>query len=57
MYLGREITESSLNSIALEFGVKDHTTVLHAYKKIKGLLEKDKNLKDVVENLKEKINE
>jgi chromosomal replication initiator protein len=56
MYLSRELTNSSLNSIAIEFSGKDHTTVLHAYKKIKELIEKDKNLKDVIESLKEKLN-
>jgi chromosomal replication initiator protein len=56
MYLSRELTNSSLNSIAIEFSGKDHTTVLHAYRKIKDLIEKDKNLKDVVESLKEKLN-
>ncbi len=57
MYLGREMTNSSLTSIALEFGVKDHTTVLHACRKIKQLVEKDRNLKDLIEVLKEKLNE
>ncbi|MFN4227250.1 MAG: chromosomal replication initiator protein DnaA [Candidatus Ratteibacteria bacterium] len=57
MYLGRELTNTSLNSIASEFGGKDHTTVLHAYKKVKELMEKDKSLKDTVEKIKEKINE
>ncbi|MGC8977231.1 MAG: chromosomal replication initiator protein DnaA [Candidatus Ratteibacteria bacterium] len=57
MYLSRELTETSLNSIAMEFNGKDHTTVLHAYKKIKSLIEKDKNLKNIIENIKEKINE
>ena len=57
MYLGREMTQSSLNSIALEFMVKDHTTVLHAYKKIKQLIEKDRNLKNIIDFLKEKLNE
>ena len=56
MYLSRELTNSSLNSIAIEFSGKDHTTVLHAYRKIKDLIEKDKNLKDVIESLKEKLN-
>jgi chromosomal replication initiator protein len=57
MYLSRELTDTSLNSIASEFGGKDHTTVLHACKKIKELMEKDKNLKNIIENIKEKINE
>ncbi|MCM8766893.1 MAG: chromosomal replication initiator protein DnaA [Candidatus Omnitrophica bacterium] len=57
MYLGRELTNASLNSIAFEFGGKDHTTVLHACKKVKELMEKDKSLKDIIEKIKENINE
>ncbi|MCM8802670.1 MAG: chromosomal replication initiator protein DnaA [Candidatus Omnitrophica bacterium] len=57
MYLGRELTNTSLNSIASEFGGKDHTTVLHACKKVKELMEKDKSLRDTIEKIKERINE
>lgn len=57
MYLSRDLTDSSLNSIAIEFNGKDHTTVLHACRKIKNLIEKDQNIKSIIENIKEKLNE
>ncbi|MCX7916639.1 MAG: chromosomal replication initiator protein DnaA [bacterium] len=57
MYLARQLTNTSLSSIALEFGGKDHTTVLHAYRKVKELIEKDKSLRNIIENIKEKIYE
>ncbi|TCD45496.1 chromosomal replication initiator protein DnaA [Streptococcus sp. X16XC17] len=44
MYLARVLTDNSLPKIGKEFGNRDHTTVMHAYNKIKGLLEQDENL-------------
>jgi chromosomal replication initiator protein len=51
MYLSRELTELSLPEIGELFGGKDHTTVLHSYKKLKEDLIKDPNLKERVEKL------
>src|SRR5699024_4476195 len=34
MYLSRELTDLSLPKIGQEFGNRDHTTVIHAHKKI-----------------------
>ncbi|RJO65430.1 MAG: chromosomal replication initiator protein DnaA [Candidatus Omnitrophota bacterium] len=51
MYLSRELTELSLPEIGNHFGGKDHTTVLHAYNKIKGSLGKDQDLQNRVNSL------
>jgi len=51
MYLTRELTNLSLPEIGLAFGGKDHTTILHAYKKIKTDMEKDSQMKNNVRRL------
>ncbi|MDD5617597.1 MAG: chromosomal replication initiator protein DnaA [Candidatus Omnitrophica bacterium] len=48
MYLTRELTSLSLPEIGLSFGGKDHTTVLHAYNKIKSNIEKDGKFKELI---------
>lgn len=56
MYLSRELTDTSLSKIGEEFGGRDHTTVLHAYDKIKDEISQnaqfDSNIKDIVKILK-----
>ncbi|GGE24019.1 chromosomal replication initiator protein DnaA [Streptococcus himalayensis] len=56
MYLAREMTDNSLPKIGREFGGKDHTTVMHAYDKIKKWLETDDTLRLEIESIKKKIN-
>ncbi|NLP36934.1 MAG: chromosomal replication initiator protein DnaA [Firmicutes bacterium] len=56
MYLSRELTDASLPKIGEEFGGRDHTTVMHAHKKISEDLKKDDQLRSTVEQLIEKIN-
>jgi chromosomal replication initiator protein len=51
MYLTRELTTLSLPEIGAHFGGKDHTTVLHACKKIKQDVPRDPQIKTAVENL------
>jgi len=51
MYLSRELTELSLPEIGELFGGKDHTTVLHSYKKIKESLANNPDLKERVEKV------
>ena len=41
MYLARQLTSDSYADIGRGFGGKDHTTVLHAVKKIEALLHDD----------------
>jgi chromosomal replication initiator protein len=55
MYLARELTNFSLPEIGQRFGGKDHTTILHAYNKIKKILKKDDSLKYIIENIIEDL--
>ncbi|MEW9031353.1 MAG: helix-turn-helix domain-containing protein, partial [Planifilum fimeticola] len=41
--------------IGEQFGGRDHTTVIHAHEKISGMLAKDPQLKDEIEELKKRI--
>jgi chromosomal replication initiator protein len=57
MYLSKEMTDNSFPRIGDAFGGRDHTTVIHAHKKIGGELEKDKSLQESIEELKKIIGE
>ncbi len=52
MYLSKVLTLRSLPEIGRRFGGRDHTTVLHAVRKIEELVSKDKSLAEVIELLK-----
>ena len=51
MYLTRSLTDFSLPEIGEYFGGRDHTTVLHACDKIRGILKKDPKLKGLLDHL------
>ena len=51
MYLARELTNLSLLRIGELFGGRDHTTVIHAYEKIKKDKEIDPIIKNAVNNI------
>jgi chromosomal replication initiator protein len=51
MYLARTLTNASLPQIGKNFGDRDHTSVLHACNKIKGMVEEDWRFKEEVEQL------
>lgn len=51
MYLAKDLTNHSLPEIGDAFGGRDHTTVLHAVRKIKELLETSADIKEDVKNL------
>ncbi len=55
MYLCRMLTDLSLPKIGEEFGGRDHTTVLHAFKKIDLLVPKNKELKNRIELIRNNI--
>lgn len=45
MYISKSITNYSLKSIGLNFGGRDHSTVVHAISQIENGMQKDENLK------------
>lgn len=51
MYLSKKLTTHSLPEIGRKFGGKDHTTVIHAVKKVEQLCTMDKEFRDDVELL------
>ena len=55
MALAKELTNQSLPAIADQFGGRDHTTVLHACRKIGQLVREDAALADDYDNLRKKI--
>ncbi|MBR1216605.1 chromosomal replication initiator protein DnaA [Bradyrhizobium sp. U87765 SZCCT0131] len=55
MYLAKTLTLRSLPEIGRRFGGRDHTTVLHAVRKIEALVTKDVALADEVELLKRQL--
>lgn len=55
MYLAREMTDNSLPKIGKEFGNRDHSTVLHAYHKIREALETDTNLAIEIQTIRQRI--
>ena len=56
MYLAKQITARSLPEIGRRFGNRDHTTVLHAIRKIDGELNANPRLRDELEELKKQLN-
>jgi chromosomal replication initiator protein len=52
MYLSKLLTPRSLPEIGRRFGGRDHTTVLHAVRKIQGLVTADGTLSEEIELLK-----
>jgi chromosomal replication initiator protein len=52
MYLAKELTHSSLKTIGLHFGGRDHSTVIHAYQTVEENLRTDTAFKQTVEDLK-----
>ncbi len=55
MYLSRELTDSSLPKIGKEFGGRDHTTVMHATSKITRLINEDRSVYNLVQELTARV--
>jgi len=56
IYLARNLTPNSMPQIAVYFGMRDHTAVSHAMKKIAEIIENDENFNLQMEELSNKIN-
>ena len=52
MYLSKQLTSRSLPEIGRKFGGRDHTTVIHAVRKIEQLREEDPALDEDVDLLR-----
>ncbi len=55
MYLAREMTDESLPAIGRHFGGRDHTTVLHAWRRTEERISKDSSSRQAVESLRERL--
>ncbi|MFH1826463.1 MAG: chromosomal replication initiator protein DnaA [bacterium] len=55
MFLARDLTQLSFPKIGEDFGGRDHTTVMHAFDKIRGALKKDPAVQEAVKSIRKKI--
>jgi chromosomal replication initiator protein len=55
MYLAKELTLSSLKTIGLHFGGRDHSTVIHACNTIEDLKSKDPTVNNAIEEIRNKV--
>lgn len=55
MYLAKVLTPRSLPEIGRRFGGRDHTTVLHAVRKVERLVEEDPNVAALTEKLRRQL--
>jgi chromosomal replication initiator protein len=55
MYLSRQLTSSSYPEIGDRFGGKDHSTIIHAIRKIEKLMVEDFQLRTTIENLRKEL--
>lgn len=55
MYLARQMTSSSYPELGERFGGKDHSTIIHAIKKIEKKLEEDYQLRSTINSIRSAI--
>jgi len=55
MYFAKSLTKSSLASIGMQCGGKDHATVLHACRTVNNLIETDKKFRVYIDEIEKKI--
>ncbi len=55
MYIAKELTNCSLKTIGLNFGGRDHSTVIHAYQTVEEQIKIDQKFRITIEQIKKKI--
>lgn len=55
MYLARQLTSSSYPEIGERFGGKDHSTIIHAIRKVERMMEENYQLRQTVETLRQTL--
>jgi len=55
-YLARKVLDMPLNSIGIHLGGRDHTTIMHAEKKVEELIKKDERFKRRVDIIYNELN-
>ncbi len=55
MYLTKELTNSSLKTIGLHFGGRDHSTVIHAYQSVEDSMKTDEKQRKTVDVIRVKL--
>ena len=55
MFFAKDLTKSSLKTIGMFFGGRDHSTVIHACQTVNDLMETDKQFKNDVVEIGKKI--
>jgi chromosomal replication initiator protein len=55
MYFAKQLTKSSLKTIGLHFGGRDHSTVIHACNTIEEIKNKDSSMKELIEGIRNKL--
>lgn len=55
MYFSKELTKSSLKTIGLHFGGRDHSTVIHACNSIEKMRVSDISMKELIDGIRNKI--
>ena len=55
MYLARELTDEGLPALGREFGGRNHTTVLHAWKRVSELVQKPGEKRETVDTIRRRL--
>ena len=55
MYLSREVVGASLENIGLHFGGRDHTTVIHACRSVKGKMNNKSDFQRQVDGIRSQL--